>query len=227
MTGLSLALNGDGRPPIKGFKGNSFLANYKVSKIGLYIGFNHFFPSNFGWDCAIQINIVMKQEIRITDYKTPLKHHIIADRLFECVWNKPEVYLPMLQKFPFVISTDFSLYSDMLLPEVMWNTFRNKLLCAWWQRHGVNVIPNVSWGKEWSHDFVLEGYPKNSIISINSTGIGTDRTAKALWMKGYQRVLEELHPIHILRYGAMQEGEDVSISTFYKNDNFNSVCHGR
>lgn len=169
----------------------------------------------------------MKQEIRITDYKTPLKHHIIADRLFECVWNKPEVYLPMLQKFPFVISTDFSLYSDMLLPEVMWNTFRNKLLCAWWQRHGVNVIPNVSWGKEWSHDFVLEGYPKNSIISINSTGIGTDRTAKALWMKGYQRVLEELHPIHILRYGAMQEGEDVSISTFYKNDNFNSVCHGR
>lgn len=154
-------------------------------------------------------------------------HFYIADGFFECVWNKPEVYLPMLQRFPFVISTDFSLYSDMLLPEVMWNTFRNKLLCAWWQKHGVNVIPNVSWCKEWSYDFVLEGYPKDSIISINSTGIGTDKTAKALWLKGYQRVLEELHPKHILRYGAMQEGEEVSISTFFKNDNFNGVYYGR
>ena len=57
-------------------------------------------------------------------------HFYIADSHFECVWNRPEVYLPMLQRFPFVISTDYSLYSDMLLPEVMWNTFRNKLLCA-------------------------------------------------------------------------------------------------
>jgi len=154
-------------------------------------------------------------------------HFYIADGFFECVWSRPEVYLPMLQRFPFVISTDYSLYSDMLLPEVMWNTFRNKLLCAWWQKHGVNAIPNVSWCKEWSYDFVLEGYPKESIIAINSTGIGTDRLSKALWQKGYHRVLEVLKPTHILRYGAMQEGEDVSISTFYKNDNFNGATYGR
>ena len=74
-------------------------------------------------------------------------HFYIADAFFECVWNNPTTYLPMLQRFPFVISTDYSLYSDMLLPEVMWNTFRNKLLCAWWQKNGVNVIPNVSWSR--------------------------------------------------------------------------------
>ena len=154
-------------------------------------------------------------------------HFYIADAFFECVWSRPEVYLPMLQRVPFVISTDYSLYSDMLLPEVMWNTFRNKLLCAWWQKRGVNAIPNVSWCKEWSYDFVLEGYPKESIIAINSTGIGTDRQSKALWLKGYHRVLEVLKPTHILRYGAMQEGEDASISTFYKNDNFNGATYGR
>ena len=76
-------------------------------------------------------------------------------------------YSLSLQRFSFVISTDFSFYSDMLLPEVMWNTFRNKLLCAWWQKH----------------DLMLEGYPKNFIISITST--------------------------------------------FYKNDNYNGVYHGR
>lgn len=154
-------------------------------------------------------------------------HFYVADVFFECVWNRPEVYLPRLQEFPFVISTDFSLYSDMLAPEVIWNTFRNKLLCAWWQKHGVNVIPNISWGREWSYDFVLEGYPKDSIIAINSTGIGTDKIAKKLWLNGYQRILKDLRPIHILRYGAAQDGEDMSISTFYKNDNFNGAVYGR
>lgn len=154
-------------------------------------------------------------------------HFYIADSFFECLWNRPKVYLNMLQCFPFVISTDFSLYSDMLLPEVMWNTFRNKLLCAWWQKNGVNVIPNVSWSKEWSYEFVIEGYPKESVISINSTGIGTDPRSKDLWLKGYEKVLEALHPTHILRYGAMQEGENFGISTYYKNDNFNGANYGR
>ena len=154
-------------------------------------------------------------------------HFYIADAFFECVWNSPESYIPMLQRFPFVISTDYSLYSDMLLPELMWNTFRNKLLCAWWQRHGINVIPNVSWAKEWSLDFTLEGYPKNSSIAINSTGIGKESESKELWLNGYYRVIEKLSPVHILRYGAKQEGEDESISTFYLNDNRNSVENGR
>ena len=135
-------------------------------------------------------------------------HFYIADAFFECVWNRPDVYLPMLQKCPFVISTDYSLYSDMLLPEVIWNTFRNKLLCSWWQKHGVKVIPNVSW-------------------SINSTGIGKDQQAKSLWMQGYEQILKRLEPVHILRYGAMQNGEDTSISTYYKNDNLNGAAYGR
>jgi hypothetical protein len=154
-------------------------------------------------------------------------HFYIADSNFECLWNKPTRYLSMLRRFPFVISPDFSLYSDMLLPEVMWNTFRNKLLCAWWQKNSVNVIPNVSWGKQWSLDFTLEGYPKESIIAINSTGIGTDPVAKKLWLNGYERVLHELKPIHIIRYGAPQEGEDYTISSFFQNDNYMSVTYGR
>lgn len=154
-------------------------------------------------------------------------HFYIVDTFFECVWNSPEKYLALLKSFPAVISTDFSLYSDMLKPEIMWNTFRNKLLAAWWQKNGVAVIPNVSWGREWSHEMCIDGYPKNSIISINSTGLRTDCSSKRLWLSGYEKVLEALHPSHILRYGAKQEGEDESISTYFKNDNFNSSSYGR
>lgn len=165
--------------------------------------------------------------IRSSKGTASVAHFYTADVFFESVWNSPERYLPMLMRLPAVISTDFSLYSDMLLPEIAWNTFRNKLLAAWWQKHGVNVIPNVSWGKENSLDICLDGYPRNSIIAINSTGLHNNLQAKRLWMRGYETVLDRLSPTHILRYGARQDGEMESISTFYRNDNYNSSCHGR
>lgn len=154
-------------------------------------------------------------------------HFYIQDAFFECVWNRPYIYLGMLGKFHSVISTDYSLYSDMARPEVEWNSFRNKLLCAWWQKRGIDVIPNVSWWRDCSEYFLLEGFPKKSIISINSTGIGVDAQAKKQWIKGYERVIEVLQPTHIVRYGAQQEGERTDISTYYKNDNYKNVYYGR
>lgn len=114
----------------------------------------------------------------------------------------------------------------MLMPEVIWNTFRNKLLAAWWQKNGIIVIPNVSWGKDRSFDMCLEGYPKNSIISINSTGLRQDAQAKRLWIEGYYQVIDVLSPTHIIRYGAKQDGELVSISSYHQNDNRNSSGYG-
>ncbi|MBO4557522.1 MAG: DUF4417 domain-containing protein [Bacteroidales bacterium] len=159
--------------------------------------------------------------------KTMAVHFYTDDVHFECVWKRPYMYIRMLQNASFVISTDYSLYSNMSLPEVWWNNYRNKLLCAWWQKHSINVIPNVSWWRGCTNEFILEGYPKESVIAINSTGIGQDTYAKRQWLKGYEKVLETLKPIHILRYGAMQDGENTSISTYYKNDNYNAVTYGR
>lgn len=115
----------------------------------------------------------------------------------------------------------------MPLPAVTWNNFRNKLLAASYQNMGISVIPNVSWSREWSYQFCFEGLPHKSVISINSTGIGKDKFSKAMWIKGYEKAIEILEPIHIIRYGAAQDGEMKGISTYYQNDNFKSSNHGR
>lgn len=154
-------------------------------------------------------------------------HFYIQDVFFNCVWNAPEKYVKMFQRFWGIISTDYSVYADMVMPEVMWNSFRNKLLAAWLQSQGINVIPNVSWGRSWSHELCIDGFPKHSVIAINSTGIGTDSFSKSLWLQGYRKVLESLEPLKVIRYGAKQDGEDESISIFFPNDNYKSVCYGR
>ena len=125
------------------------------------------------------------------------------------------------------ISTDYSVYAEMTISEVMWNSFRNKLLAAWYQKQGVIVIPNVSWSRPWSYGFCFDGFPKNSIIAINSTGIGNDSFSIKLWIEGYQRALEVLEPVKIIRYGAKIDGENEAISIYFPNDNYKSASYGR
>ena len=40
-------------------------------------------------------------------------------------------------------------------------------------------------------------------------------------------MIKRLNPVHILRYGAKQDGEIESISTYYTNDNFKVINYGR
>ncbi len=154
-------------------------------------------------------------------------HFFIQDIFFNCVWNAPAKYLEMFRQFWGVISTDYSVYADMTKPEVVWNSYRNKLLAAWLQEKGVTVIPNVSWSRPWSYDFCFDGFPKHSVIAINSTGVRKNSFSSDLWIQGYEKAIEILEPIKIVRYGAKQDGENESISVYFPNDNYKSACYGR
>ena len=141
------------------------------------------------------------------------------DSNFERFWTYPYKYLEFLQKLQCVLSPDFSLYCNMLQIQKFWNSFRNKLLSAFYQHHDIPLIPAPSWGDLKYIELYMEGWPKNSIIAINSTGVGRDKRSRHIWLDGYYAMLDILKPIFILRYGCMIEGEKTEISRFYQNNN--------
>ena len=153
-------------------------------------------------------------------------HFFTSDSNFESYWNNPFRYLRFLQRLGYVISTDFSLYTNMVLMQKLWNSFRNKLLSAFYQRNGINLIPAPSWGDLVNIELYMEGWPKESVIAINSTGIGLDKRCRYIWLEGYYAILEILKPIHIIRYGAYIEGERKEISTYYPNNNKTGYRYG-
>lgn len=154
-------------------------------------------------------------------------HFFTSDSNFESYWNNPFRYLRFLQQLGFVISTDFSLYTNMVLMQKLWNSFRNKLLSAFYQRNGINLIPAPSWGDLVNIELYMEGWPKESIIAVNSTGIGLDKRCRYIWLEGYHAMLDILKPVHIIRYGAYIEGERTEMSTFYPNNNKLGYRYGR
>lgn len=149
-----------------------------------------------------------------------------SDTNFERFWTYPYKYLAFLRKLHSILSPDFSLYSNMLLMQKFWNSFRNKLLSAFYQRNGIPLIPAPSWGDLEHIRLYMEGWPTKSIIAINSTGVGRDKRSRHIWLEGYYAMLDILKPIFILRYGSRIEGENIEISKFYSNNNKQSYNYG-
>lgn len=161
------------------------------------------------------------------NYSNSCPHFFTRDENIEPAWTRPFSYWLKLKKFGRCISTDLSIFENMVNEQKRWNSFRNKFLAALWQRLGIDVIPAPSWGNVSDIEYYMEGWPKHSLIAINSTGIGNDKHSQRLFLDGYFAMLDILAPTHIIRYGTCVEGERTDISTYFANDARKEAKYGR
>lgn len=128
-------------------------------------------------------------------------HFFIDDYQFERLWNSPEKYLELIQRFDGVLTPDFSLYMDMPLPMQQWNEYRRRALGHYWQENGVNVIPTLSWSDKRSYGFCFSGLPLRSTYATSTVGVKNDELAMKVWHDGMAEAVKRLKPKRILLYG--------------------------
>lgn len=128
-------------------------------------------------------------------------HFFLDDYQFERVWNDPDRYLPVLNKFKAVLAPDFSMYTDFPFPVQLFNQYRRQWCGAYWQENGITVIPTICWSTEESFDWCFDGIPKQSLVCISTVGGFHSKASKEAWLKGYHKCLEVLEPSEILLFG--------------------------
>ena len=128
-------------------------------------------------------------------------HFFIDDYQFERLWNTPEKYIDTLKQYECILTPDFSLYTNMVMPLKIWNTYRSRQLGAYYQKKGLKVIPTVSWAEEETYCFCFEGIPEGSIIAVSTVGVLKDKKARALWEDGMTEAINRINPSKILLYG--------------------------
>lgn len=147
-------------------------------------------------------------------------HFYLDDYQFERVWNNPERYLESLRRFDFVCTPDFSLYSDMPKPLQIYNTYRSRLLGAWWQSKGINVIPTLSWSDEDSFSFAFNGIEQNGIVTVSTVGVAKNKEARKKWSEGMNEMIKQVRPKTVLVYGSPIEFDFGEVEViYYKNVN--------
>lgn len=146
-------------------------------------------------------------------------HFYIDDYQFERVWNRPEKYIEVLEKFDCVLTPDFSLYLDMPLAMKIWNTYRSRLMGSVWQNAGLLVIPTVSWAEPETYKFCFDGLPENSVLSVSTVGVKQSKTAMQIWRDGMDELIKRKNPSALLVYGGELEYDYKGIDVHYYKNN--------
>lgn len=176
---------------------------------------------------TLEHDIVAYHRCSSLSTKEVCPHFYTSDSNFIYALRHPKKMLAFLRNYPCAIGPDLSVWPTMVRSTKERNIFLNKMFTAWWQYNGIIVYPNIVWAERVPYELCFDGFPTGSIVAVNSTGIGRDRHAQKVWINGYNAMLEALHPIHIIRYGAKQEGENESMSTYFSNDNWRAAHYGR
>lgn len=128
-------------------------------------------------------------------------HFFLDDYQFERVWNNPNEYTPMLVQYDCVLTPDFSLYTNMPIAMMIWNTYRSRLIGQMLQDFGATVIPTVSWAGAESFDFCFDGLPTGGTIAVSTIGVKRDEGAFKIWMDGMDECMKVVKPYNVIVYG--------------------------
>lgn len=132
-------------------------------------------------------------------------HFFLDDYQFTRVWTEPDRYIPMLQRFKYVLTPDFSLYTDFPKPLQIYNHYRKHWIGAYWQMYGINVIPTICWSDQKSFEWCFDGEPTQSVVAVSSVGTQNNKEKKRCFLDGYHEMVERLQPTQIIFYGRVPD----------------------
>lgn len=78
------------------------------------------------------------------------------------------------------------------------NVAKNRWCGAYWQAHGLTVIPTISWAGASSFDFCFDGVEQNAVVAIGMIGCKKSRVG---FLRGYHAMLERLNPSKVICFG--------------------------
>ena len=142
-------------------------------------------------------------------------HFYVDDYQFERIWNYPEKYIDVLKEYECILSPDFSLYMDMPMPMKIWNVYRSRQIGAFYQNHGIAVIPTISWAEKETFDFAFEGIPEGSIVSVSTIGVKENKEALQIWKDGMDEMIKRIKPCTVLVYGGALDYDYGDIEIIY------------
>ena len=134
----------------------------------------------------------------------PEKHWVdffIDDALFESFWNHPEKSFGNLRKYAGIITTDYSMYPELLPGQNIWNCTRNRVMAYYLQSLGFDVIPVASWCGKNDFEWCFDGLPEASSIAVSTNGCKSNAYGTRVFLEGINELQNRKHPTNLIVCG--------------------------
>lgn len=192
--------------------------NYENAQRAIYAGTGEYripviAPENYAGCEWIGFNYINSEP----DKEKKGIHFFLDDYQFIRLWTDPDKYMDKLRQFAYVMSPDFSMYTDFPKALQIYNHYRKHWLAAYWQEHGIKVIPTICWSGRESFGWCFDGEPMHSTVAISSVGTQNSTERKRKFLEGYEEMVRRLEPAQIIFYGRVPEeckGNIVRVKAF-------------
>ncbi len=147
------------------------------------------------------IELVACSDTRANDNEENKKkgvHFFVDDYRFSGIYDHPERSLKKYSQYAFLLTPDFSTYSDMDLWRQLESVAKNRWVGAYWQSKGRIVVPTISWSGSRSFEFCFDGVERSGTVAVGMIGCKRSRIG---FMRGYNEMLERLQPEKIIVFG--------------------------
>jgi hypothetical protein len=128
-------------------------------------------------------------------------HGYVDDVRLQPMIVNPARYLVKFARHLAVITPDFSIKIGMPRHDRIRSVFMSRSVGAFYQQHGLDVIPNIRWAEIDDLDFALDGLPCDSTIAFSTQGLLSDPLLTDIFESGVSIVLQTLNPSQIVLYG--------------------------
>ena len=128
-------------------------------------------------------------------------HFFLDDYRCECFWKDAERYFDSMRNFQAIISTDYSMFPEMLEGQRIWNCTRNRVMAYYLQKNEFNVIPVASWCNMKDFDWCFDGLPEESSIAVSSNGCLRNPYGLKIFIIGFEELQKRKRPSNIILYG--------------------------
>jgi hypothetical protein len=115
-------------------------------------------------------------------------------------YNSPDNHVKKLAQYRYVLTPDFSLYSDLPICVQMHNVFKSRWCGRRWQELGLRIIPTVSWSTPASYDFAFLGLEQGTSVAVSTLGVRSGKIEKELFLAGYTEMVRRVAPKNIFCY---------------------------
>ena len=102
-------------------------------------------------------------------------HFFLDDYRFVRLWNHVSRYIGILKEFEWVMSPDFSMFTDFPVALQIYNHYRKHWLSVYWAELGVKVIPTINWSTPESYAWCFDGDPVGSTVAVSAVGTQQNR----------------------------------------------------
>ena len=148
-------------------------------------------------------------------------HFFIDDYRFTCIYNNPEKSLKKLSQYKFLLTPDYSTYSDMNYWRQLESVAHSRWVGAYWQNKGLTVVPTMTWSDSRSYSFCNDGIEKGSVVAVSMIGC---KKSKTEFLHGYDTMLERIEPTAIICFGEPFEEMRGNIIIVDYLDSRKTVC---